>query len=609
MKGFLNDGTQDHLLTEAVTVVGRDGQTCTMVFSDELLSRRHASVIRVSDSEYVLLDMNSSNGVTVNGSRITRQRALRDGDRIELGGLALTFYLRGEPTASPPGLPSGNNGMKTAPMRNQSPNVRDSSEFARVLRHKTIAMDVVQVKKSMRTDFDKLLILYQVMQLVSEETDLDRLLTKVAEFALDVLDADRVSIMFRSPDGGLVPRLQKARDRENVESGLLNISQSISEYCLQRGEAIITNDALMDDRFKSGSIMMYNIRSAMCSPLSHRERHFGVLYVDNRIQGEVFGDDDLKLLEAFADSVAVAIVNSQLIQELRKSLAQQAQQQEALVQSEKLAAMGQLSAGISHEIRNPLTAISGYVQFFFMKFPPGAPFYDKMQKVEDALDQINGIVEGLLDLARRGEGRMEICHVQTILEQTLKVAEISLRRSGKVEVVRNFAEGVPELLGDRRQLQQVFLNMMVNASQAMQEGGVLTVSTRAGPLDAAGGATVEVLFQDSGCGIPPEVQSTIFQPFVTRGKKGGTGLGLSISKNIIDLHEGEILLQSRLGEGTTFLIRLPVDLEAARTFKKKAAEAGGGVAAERPSNDFGNESRPDLEMASLLGSQGRDGGA
>jgi signal transduction histidine kinase len=233
--------------------------------------------------------------------------------------------------------------------------------------------------------------------------------------------------------------------------------------------------------------------------------------------------------------------------------------------------MGQLSAGISHEIRNPLTAISGYVQFYFMKFPPGSPFYDRMQKIEDALEQINGIVEGLLDLARKGEGRMEVCHVQAILEATLKISEVSLRRQGKVEIRKDFAEEVPEIVGDRRQLQQVFLNMMVNASQAMADGGVLTVRTRKGPPDASGEPMAEVVFEDNGCGIPPEIQATIFHAFVTRGKKGGTGLGLSISKNIVDLHGGTIELESQVGRGTRFIIRLPKDGRSARSEPRDAS--------------------------------------
>lgn len=599
MEAYLLHDDQRYRLTDMVTVIGRDRRTCTLVFDDELLSRRHAYIVRQSETEWVILDMNSSNGVQVNDQPIDF-KALRSGDRISLGGVGLRFALEGEPARQAvPRLPT-----TAPPERLRS----DSAEFVKVLKQKTLVMDVAMAPRQERTDFDKLLILYKVNQLVSEETDLEKLLSRVAELALEVFDADRVSIMTRQGDGGLVARYQKARDREQVESGLQHISQSISEYCLERGEAIITNDALVDGRFqKSGSIQMYNIRSAMCAPLTHQDLHFGVLYVDNRIQGEVFGEDDLRLLEAFADGVSVAIVNSQLILDLRRSINQVRNQQEALVQSEKLAAMGQLSAGVSHEIRNPLAAISGYVQFYFMKFQEGAPFYDKMQKIEGALDQINGVVEGLLDLARKGEGRMEPTHVQAILEKTLKVAEISLKRAGKVELVRQYSPGVPEIIGDPRQLQQVFLNMMVNASQAMQQGGTLTIATRAGPVDEVAGPTVEVLFRDTGCGIPAEVRATLFQPFVTRGKKGGTGLGLSISKNIIDVHGGDILADSEIGKGTTFLIRLPVGGPKARQLKEEIAKEQGVVQGSLGARaELGEDSSPELHVRALV--QGLNGG-
>lgn len=561
MDAYLIDGNTRHALTEPVSVIGRDRRTCTITFEDELLSRRHAYIVRQRDDAFIVMDMNSSNGVQVNGRQVTHA-PLHDGDTVQLGGIQLTFRLEGKPEPKP-AAPAEDIGLE---LHRGGGGTSDSAEFTRVLREKTLVMEMAKESKAARSDFDKLLILYKVNQIVSSETDMERLLARIAELAMEVFDADRVSITFRTADGKLAPRLQRARDRDEVESGLQHISQSISEHCLAKGEAIVTDDALVDGRFqKSGSIQMFNIRSAMCSPLTHRDRHFGVLYVDNRIQGEVFDEEDLRLLEAFADGVSVAIVNSQLIHELRRSLQQLAQQQEALVQGEKLAAMGQLSAGISHEIRNPLTAISGYVQFYFMKFPPGSPFYDRMQKIEDALEQINGIVEGLLDLARKGEGRMELCSLQGILEATLKISEVSLRRQGKVDIRRDFAEDVPEVIGDRRQLQQVFLNMMVNSSQAMAEGGVLTVRTRRGPPDASGEPTAEVIFEDNGCGIPPEIQATIFHAFVTRGKKGGTGLGLSISKNIVDLHGGTIELESQVGRGTRFTIRLVKDGRAARS--------------------------------------------
>ena len=603
MDAYLIDGNTRHALTEPVTVVGRDRRTCTITFEDELLSRRHAYIVRQREGAFLVMDMNSSNGVQVNGRQVTHA-PLHDGDSVTLGGVQLTFRLEGKQEPEP---------IRSAPemgleLQRGGGGKSDSAEFTRVLKQKTLVMEMAKESKAARSDFDKLLILYKVNQIVSSETEMERLLGRVSELALEVFDADRVSITFRTADGKLAPRLQRARDRDEVESGLQHISQSISEHCLKKGEAIVTDDALVDGRFqKSGSIQMFNIRSAMCSPLTHRDRHFGVLYVDNRIQGEVFDEEDLRLLEAFADGVSVAIVNSQLIHELRRSLQQLAQQQEALVQGEKLAAMGQLSAGISHEIRNPLTAISGYVQFYFMKFPPGSPFYDRMQKIEDALEQINGIVEGLLDLARKGEGRMETCSLQAILEATLKLSEVSLRRQGKVEIRRDFGEGVPEIIGDRRQLQQVFLNMMVNASQAMTESGVLTVRTRKGPPDEGGQDTAEVIFEDNGCGIPEEIQATIFHAFVTRGKKGGTGLGLSISKNIIDLHGGSITLDSQVGRGTRFTIRLPQDGRQARSEVRDASLPETPSTPNITGLDGFEDSAPTFSVSDVLGGKGPAG--
>lgn len=576
MDAYFDDGREKHILPGGVSVLGRDRRTCNLVFDDELLSRRHAYVLGQPDGTWMIMDINSSNGIQVNGRAIEYVR-LHDGDKVELGGLSFTFHC--PPPPSDPRVQAGGDPSSSGRLRTSS------QEFVRVLRDQTVVLPGVP-KSELRSDFDKLLILYKVNRLVTSETDLDTLLKRVVDLAMEVLDADRVSIMFRTKDG-LTPRLQRARDREEIERGLQHISQSISEFCLQKLEPVITKDALIDKRFqKSGSIQMYNIRSAMCSPLMNKEEAFGVLYVDNRIHGECFDDDDLRLLEAFADSVAIAIVNSQLISRLRDSYQQVKQQQEALVQGEKLAAMGQLSAGISHEIRGPLTAISGYVQLYFAKYKEDAPFYQRMRRIEESLETINSIVSGLLDLARKGEGRMAPCGVRKILESTLKIAEHSLTKVGTIKVLREFAPRMPEVHGDRRQLQQVFLNMMLNAAQAMPNGGTLTIGAREGPPLPDGQATVEAYFRDTGVGIPDEVKSQLFQPFFTQGKKGGTGLGLSISKNIVDLHAGSILIDSEVGKGTTFVIRLPALGQSSRL--------GTDARNERPAEDPMADTAPSI---------------
>ncbi len=550
-------------------IIGRD-LSCTYCFDDELLSRRHASIVRCGEGRYLLLDLNSSNGVYVNGDEI-RECFLEDGDEILMGAQRFVFRHDAETgrrgasgglasmRAGPAGT-SSSSGAPTAVIRRED---SSGSAIDRIVYEDTLAL--LRKKAIDRDDvITKLVILYKVGRIVSSVLELDELLSKVIDLALEVLNADRGLIMLYDKKAGkLVHKVSRSRDREQLESGLRNISFSIANYTFKQGRPVLTEDALIDRRFQSsGSIQMYNIRSAMCVPLVAQEEQLGVLYVDNRIQAHSFSEEDLKLLQAFSDQVAIAIKNTILYEQLKRSLKQIQQQQEALIQSEKMAAMGQLSAGVAHEIRNPLTAISGYVQLYFAKHDESEPFYSKMKVIEQALDQINRIVEGLLGFSRKSESRSEQADVNELVEKTLVIAEHTLSRYNKVKVIRKYAENLEQVLVDPRQMQQVFLNFMINAAQAMPEGGTLTIETR-GLVDRKNPERkfVEVIFRDTGVGIPKEKQELIFKPFFTEGKKDGTGLGLSISKSIVEKHRGVIRLESEVGKGTSFYIRLP----AART--------------------------------------------
>lgn len=558
-------------------VAGRDQASCDLVFQDEMLSRKHCYFVRQTDSRWLVIDADSSNGLYVNGTR-RRSAVLVPGSEVQMGGLTLVFRTTEAPERekSPPGQ-----AMPSSPVVRDAK--RDSTVFMKVLEADSKDLDFHRDMGG--SDLDKLLVLYKVNRLVSEETDLETVFDKVIQFALQVLNVDRVSLMlYSSSEGRLISRLGRTREGKQIEEGVQDLSSSIAEYCWSEKRSVLTNAAYEDERFQNqgkenasgskNSILMLNIRSAMCCPLRGKDGQFGVLYVDNRLnKSDDFTEDDQRLLEAFADAVSIALINSHLISELKKNIEKVRMQQEALVQGEKLAAMGQLSAGVAHEIRNPLAAISGYVQFYFMKFQEGAPFFDKMKRIEDALESINGIVSGLLDLARKGESSFEPGNISQVIEATLKIAHISIKRQGKIEVRTDLRPNLLPVHCDRRQLQQVFLNMMVNASQAMDEGGTLSIVTRPGPLSSHGVPTVEAVFQDTGCGIPAEVLPTIFQAFVTRGKKDGTGLGLSISKNIVDLHGGEIQVESEPGKGTCFTIRLPQDGGEAKRKAEAAKKA------------------------------------
>lgn len=552
IRGYLVQGSDRKELGTEVCLIGRD-LSCHIVLSDELLSRRHCMVVFCGD-RYLLIDYKSSNGVLVNGNEI-ETCYLTPGDTVTLGSQTFTFDVE----TCPDDL------MATRAMDETLPGVTEGVSTSGIKRfEESLTQDTFHMLKNHSIDrndsYNRLLILYKVSRLIASVSNLEELFNKVVDLALEVINADRGLIMlYDEKEQTLVAKASRSRDKEQLESGVRNISHSIAKQTFEGGIPVLTENAFQDSRFQdAGSILIYNIRSALCCPLQAKGKNLGVIYVDNRLKSDCFGQSDLKLLEAFSDQVAIAIENMSLYNGLKDSLEQLKKQQGVLIQNEKLAAMGQLSAGVAHEIRNPLTAISGYVQLYFAKNGEDEPFYKKMKVIEQALVQINKIVEGLLGFSRKSESSLEETSTEKILEDTLIIAEHSLSRYAGVKIERKFTPGLPLVNVDKRQVQQVFLNFMMNAAQAMPEGGTLTIMSRlVEDTRDSSKKFVETIFRDTGVGIPKEKFEKLFQPFYTEGKKDGTGLGLSISKSIIEKHGGCIFLDSKIGVGTTFFIRLP----------------------------------------------------
>ncbi|UWZ80851.1 sensor histidine kinase [Geoalkalibacter halelectricus] len=230
--------------------------------------------------------------------------------------------------------------------------------------------------------------------------------------------------------------------------------------------------------------------------------------------------------------------------------------QSRLIRSEKVASLGELVAGIAHELNNPLTGV-----LMFSSMIAGDPRLDPALKPDfetiiHETQRCAEIVRGLLDFARESVPKKTLCSVEQILEQTLTlVAHHSSFHD--IQVERHYQE-TPQILVDPNQLEQVFMNLLINASQAMENGGKLEIKTGTLSKDAQ----VFVKISDSGCGISEENLSKIFDPFFsTKGHKG-TGLGLSVSYGIIENHGGSIEVESRVGIGTTFTILLPLHYQA-----------------------------------------------
>lgn len=233
------------------------------------------------------------------------------------------------------------------------------------------------------------------------------------------------------------------------------------------------------------------------------------------------------------------------------------QMQDHLVQSEKLASLGKLAAGIAHEINNPLGGILIYSQLLLEDTDKNNPYYENLEKIVKETTRCKNIVKGLLQFARPKEPETTLTNVNDILDKALSLME-SQAIFQNITIKREYSSSIPRIIADNTQLQQVFINIIINAADAMEGRGVLTLKTSLGEDEQH----IEISITDTGHGIMKEDMKRLFEPFFTTKEVGsGTGLGLAISYSIIQKHDGIIEVQSQKGKGSTFTIKLPLRKE------------------------------------------------
>ena len=239
--------------------------------------------------------------------------------------------------------------------------------------------------------------------------------------------------------------------------------------------------------------------------------------------------------------------------------------QEQLMQSSKMAAMGQLAAGISHELNQPLSGIKGFAQSALMDAPAGSVINKDLKKIVEQADRMDAIIKNIRFFARKSEFKMEELDINKPIEDSLMLLNEQLKVHN-IRFRKDLDKDLPRIKGDSNQLQQVFLNLITNARDAIDirndpSGGELIIKTAL----SEDKKSIEIFFEDSGCGIPGEDMENIFNPFfTTKSPDGGIGLGLSIVYRIIENHKGRIEAESKLGKGTVFKIALPVERKEAQ---------------------------------------------
>lgn len=297
-------------------------------------------------------------------------------------------------------------------------------------------------------------------------------------------------------------------------------------------------------------------RVALLVPVLLAGEVTAILILGEKLSGEIFDGQEIELLEMLAGQTAIALKNSYLYEDLRSRMEELRHAQESLVQSAKLAAIGELSASVAHEVNNPLTVILGQSGLLLRETAPGSPAQARLAAIETEAHRAGKIVRDLLDFARRREAVRAPLSLHEPIERAVDLLAARIARAG-VEVERILDPALPPILGDRDQLTQVFLNLVANAVDAMEgRGGLMLVETRTerenGRLFAV--ATVT----DAGSGIPPERLARIFEPFYTTKPEGrGTGLGLPVSLGIVRGHGGTLEAESKPGRGTAMRVKLP----------------------------------------------------
>jgi signal transduction histidine kinase len=326
------------------------------------------------------------------------------------------------------------------------------------------------------------------------------------------------------------------------------------------GEVKVIDHTQKSNSPYAGRLLEVGIQSTVYIPLKNKDTPMGVMCV-SKITPDKFSSEFVEFLTAVGSHTGVAVIHADMHKNIQKAYKDLKEFQEQIVWTEKLASLGKLAATIAHEINNPLAAVLTYIRLMIKLVERNRFSSEKLEDISRYLNTMEfetarcgEIVKDLLAFARRAEIAIERNNIEDIINKSLNLISHDMELK-EIELQKSVAQNLPKVKCDFKQVQQVFLNLMVNASEAMPNGGTLTVKANR----AAGAeAFLEVVISDTGCGIAKEDMEHIFEPFfTTKEEEKGVGLGLSVAYGIIAKHNGSIAVESEPGKGSTFTVRLP----------------------------------------------------
>ncbi len=400
----------------------------------------------------------------------------------------------------------------------------------------------------------ELSVLIETNRVVTSSLELDEVLEATIQGIREILHVEAGSLVIMDEEAGcLVFRKTFSPEQGWISGRTIQSGEGIVGYVVESGDSKLVNDVERDPHFSAEVDEEPGLTSnaILCVPLKIRDRVLGAIEVINKLNG-VFTDRDMELLQAMAASVAVAVDNANVYSELADFAGELERSQAQLVQAEKMAAIGRLTASVAHEINNPLQAIHNSLHLGMHDRLDGEKRLEYLGMAQTEVQRLIEIVQRMLDFYRPSRGGVVPTNVNDVVENVLALAQKRLQHSD-IRIHMNLDPNLPLVPMVSDQIIQVGLNVVINAVDAMPSGGDLRLET----MLSDDGEWVLVRFHDTGPGMLPEEIANLFEPFYTT-KSDGTGLGLAISYGIIERHGGEIQVTSQVGEGATFVVKLPV---------------------------------------------------
>jgi signal transduction histidine kinase len=390
--------------------------------------------------------------------------------------------------------------------------------------------------------------LASVSRTINSALNLDEVLQTITRDAAELMQAKMCSLMMLDDTRSWLDlRASSGAGEAYLRKPRLSVGESLLGSVVRRKKPIQVDNVQTSTGYQNVEIARQEGLVALLSaPLLFSGEALGTLNIYTAAPYK-FSNEEIRILAAFAELSAIAIEKARLYERLVDA-------EDHMRQNEKLSALGLLAAEVAHEIRNPLTVMKMLYHSLDLKFPPKDPRTEDARLMGEKIEHLNKIVDRILDFARTTEPRLVPVDLNAVVDELSLLVRHKLANQG-VKLVRKLQADLPPVLGDAMQLEQAFLNLILNAAEAMPEGGLLTLTTRV----TKSPVQVMVEFADTGEGMSEEQCSRAFRSVLNTTKAKGTGLGLAIVGRTIETHGGELDIKSKPGRGTTIAILFPTD--------------------------------------------------